>query len=208
MEFYVVLCVCLALLLLFSVGESFLKQANIKKYNVISFLIVSVLFSYLPKIMLWGIEVNLNFALYFAVFVLMLFKTKSLKDIIKMFIIFCVSLTLCVCYNSLNLLQFEFAYFQPYIILAIVVGAICSVTTIKHNTIYCGMFGGVFISELIRSGNVMYQSQNRFCLGDSQFSTLILVGMISFVISLFLIKACRNIKQRFLNKKQSKQQNV
>ena len=208
MDFYVVLCVCLAILLTFSVGESFLKQANIKKYNVIAFLLLSVLFAYLPNIKLWGIEINLNFVLYFAGFVFMFFKTKSVKDIIKMFITFCVSLTLSVCYNSLNFLQFEFAYFQPYIILAIAIGVICSMTTIKYNTIYCGLFGAVFVSELIRSGNVMYQSQNKFCLGDFQFSTLMLVGLLSYVVCLFFIKQGQNIKQKIANKKQATKQNV
>ena len=121
---------------------------------------------------------------------------------------FCITLTLCVCYNSLNLLQFEFSYFQPYLILAIVIGVICSAISDNYNTIYSGVFGAVFVSELIRSKNVMFDIQNNFSLGDVQFSTIILVSIVSFLISLFFVKVVKKLKHKFSNSKQEKQQNV
>ena len=208
MDFYIVMCVCLIILVLFDVGESVLKNANIKKSRLLIFLILTVLLYFLPKISLGEVQVSLNFLLCCLGFLFMFFQLKNIKQIIKVFIVFCIALTLCVCYNSLNLLQFEFAYFQPYILLAIVIGVICSTTTNNHNTIYCGVFLAVSISELIRSNGIMFGEQNVFCLGDSQFLCLLMISLFSFMLCLHITTFIKKIKQNRHKKQQANQQNA
>lgn len=208
MDFYVVLCISLIILILFDVGESVFKNANIKKNWVLLFLVLSVILYFLPQISVGGIYVSLNYILYFLTFLFMIFCLKDIKQVVTISIVFCITLTLCVCYNSLNLLQFEFAYFQPYVLLAVVIGAICSTTTNNHNTIYCGVFLSVTISELIRSNGIMFVEQNKFSLGDSQFLCLVTISIFSFLLFFNVATIIKKIKQNRQKKQQINQQNA
>ena len=208
MDFYIVLCICLTILVLFDVGEVILKNAKIKKNWAVFFLVLSILFFYLPSVDVGEIKISFNFILYFITFLFAFLKCKNIKQIIRIFVVFCIALALCVCYNSLNLLQFEFAYFQPYILLAVLIGTICATITDNHNTIYSGLLLAISISELIRSGSIMFGGQNKFCLGDSQFLCLMIISLLSFLCCLCVKNFAKKLKQQHQIKKQSKQQNA
>ena len=145
MEFYSVFCICIFILLLFSVGESILKITKLKKRFIIIFVFISVLFYWMPAINLDIFKLSLNFMLYFIVFMCCVLKTNKLKEFGRILLISLITLAFCVCYNSLNLLKFEFSYFQPYLILAGVLGGLCATLTNNNQTSFAGLFVGVTI---------------------------------------------------------------
>ena len=201
MELYYVFCVCVCILLIFSVGESIVKNAKLNRYVLITFFALSLICGLAPEIQLLSVDVSFNFLLYFALYIYLLFFTRCVKDVLKSMLIACVSLALCVCYNSLNLLQFEFSYIQPYVALCVVFGVTCGLISQKFSVSYCGVFIGVTISELIRSNSYMYYSENRFCLGDLQFLNLIAFTMIFYVVTIFIVSFLKKIKQKRYEKK-------
>ena len=116
----------------------------------------------------------------------------------------CVSFAFCVCYNSINLLQYEFAYFQPYLVLCVILGVVCCFISLKFSSIFCGLFVGVTISELIRSQDKMFV-ENIFSLGDLQFVSLIVFTLFVFVVSRQLITLVSKLKQTRKANKTAKQ---
>ena len=204
MELYNVFCVCGIILILFSVGESFLKNNNLKKYYVLGFFALTFFATYLPKISIFGLSFSINFFLFLGLFVLFIFKNKNLKELLKILLMSCVSFAFCVCYNSINLLQYEFAYFQPYLVLCVILGVVCCFISLKFSSIFCGLFVGVTISELIRSQDKMFV-ENIFSLGDLQFVSLIVFTLFVFVVSRQLITLVSKLKQTRKANKTAKQ---
>ena len=204
MELYNVFCVCSIILILFSVGESFLKNLGIKKHYIVVFFALSFLATYLPKISIWGLSISINFLLFFVCFFVLLFKNKSVKEVLKILIISCVSLALCVCYNSINLLQYEFAYFQPYLVLCAILGVVCCFISSKFSSNFCGLFIGVAISELIRSQDKMFV-ENIFSLGDFQFVSLIVFTLFVFIVLRGFVSLVYTLKQARKTNKTAKQ---
>ena len=200
MELYLVVCVCVSILALFSVGESLFKKLNVSRYFVAIFLMISALSFYISPFDFAGLTINVNFCLYALLFVFVLFKQKSFKNFLRSVLIACICLAICVCYNSLNLLQYEFAYFQPYLLICLLLGIVCCLFSSDIKTCFLGLFIGVSVSELIRSNNIMFV-QNEFILGQMQFCCLIAITLLCFSALVAVKGFAITIKQKYKTNK-------
>ena len=205
MDLYLVVCICIAILSIFSVGESLFKNVKMSRIFVAVFLILSVISFAFSELYVLGLNFNINFLLYLITFSILMFKLKSIKSFLVMFLLASISLALCACYNSINLLEYEFAYFQPYILLCFCLAILSCCITKDFTSTFCGLFVGISISELIRSQSMIYFSENVFIMGNMQFSSLLLFSLAFYVLMLpardFIIKK----RQKYISKKMLKQ---
>lgn len=206
MNFYIITSIVLTILLLFSVGESIAKSNNVNRYFLIAFLILSAICFCIPPISIFGYLFNPCYFIYLFAFIYMISKIRSFKDLFKTIFLTLIILAVCVCYNAINTTKFEYAFVQPYLFVAFLLGCVCIGFSQKEHVVFSSFFLGVTLSEVISKDIFLLRATETFMLGENRFACIMLMGILGFAIAkqiVCVVLYFKNKRNVALNAKQS-----
>lgn len=196
MDFYFLICGTLAILISFGVFESILKINKLSRFLLSIFLILSCVFDAIGAINILNINISLNLILNFVMFVVLFAMQKSIRGIISTILTSLIIISVLVCYHALNLEIFEYAYVQPYIYIAMIVGLILYYVCPNINSVFCGTLLGSILFELIfhqMSWSYVDQTLN---LGGNVAISFTFICSLSYCLFNSFVKGIKFLKSR------------
>ncbi len=196
MDLYFLICGTLAILISFGVFESVLKTNKLSRFLLSIFLILSCVFDAIGTVNILNVNISLNLILYFIMFVVLFAMQKSIKGIISTILTTLIIISVLVCYNALNLEIFEYAYVQPFVYVAIVVGIILYYVCPNINSVFCGTLLGSILFELIFHQMSWTNVNQTLNLGGDVAITFTFVCVLSYCLFNSLVLGIKYLKTK------------
>ena len=198
MNLYFLISGTLAILISFGVLSIVLKANKLDRIILSAFLILSCVVSVMGNISLLGISLSINFLVYFLFFVLLFFQQKSIKAYLATILSALIVIAVMMCYNAINLSNFEFSLIQPYVYVALVIGIVLFYICPNYKSAFCGTFLGFVCFELLfHELSASFVSEN-LVVGGTQCILMTFVSLISFCLYatfVYFIKAISSRKK-------------
>ena len=183
----------LFILVCFNVGESVTKKLLFKKLYLLIIILAMFICSFIAPISIgdWQISIS-GFIIPFLISVYYLFKVGSLYSFLKIGVAILLVTTLTLIYNVISFESFEYAYFQPYIFLAIVLGISAFFIAKTATNTFVALFFGYTLASVIHYLTKGIENYQMINLGGEQMLAMLVT---SFASSLFGYYISRKIKQ-------------
>lgn len=205
MTFAFILLGVLIILTIFNVGESVYKKLNIKKRHLLTLLIITMILYFLPNIKINGITFTwAGFFLPLIFSIIVILKTKKAKEYFKMFVMALVSFSLNIVYNLITFDVYESAIFQPYLILAIILGI---VPFLSPTRLYASNFVGLISAEIIfYLSRYSIFGEYYLIIGSRKVFEMLLVSFVASTIVCFLARKIKAIRIRHRLERKEREQ--
>lgn len=200
MTFSLILLGVLLILVFFNVGESIYSKLRIKKGVLIFLLISTIVFYFIPKLNIKGVNISwVGFVFPLIFSLIILFKTKNKNDYFKMFVATLIAFALSIIYDLITFDVYESAILQPYLVLALILGSFGLVLTKTPTKLYASNFVGVILAEIVfyLSRYSIYGEYYLTLGGEKVFCVL----LTSFVFSMLTYFVARKAKANFVHYK-------
>ena len=207
MTFSIILLGVLIILVAFNIGESVYKRLRIKKRTLLIFLTSTFVLYFIPNLKINDVTFTwIGFFLPALFSVIVLLRVKNAKIYFAMFVSALLSFTLNIIYNLITFDVYESAIFQPYLVLAIILGTIPLLLVKTPSRLYASNFVGIIMSEIIfyMSRYAIYGEQYLIVGSRKTFETLLL----SFVLSVFSCFVARKVKIISIRRKIAKKERL
>ena len=193
MEYSSLILGVLFILVCFNVGESVTKKLLFKKIYLLIIILAMFICSFIAPISIsdWQISIS-GFIIPFFISVYYLFKVGSLYSYLKVGVAILLVTTLTLIYNIISFESFEYAYFQPYIFLAIVLGITAFFIAKTATNTFVALFLGYTLASVIHYLTKGIENYQMINLGGEQMLAMLVT---SFASSLFGYYISRKIKQ-------------
>lgn len=200
MTFSIIILGVLLILTFFNVGESVWKKIGLNKKWLLILLVLTIILYFVPSIKINGISFTwVGFFIPLIFSFIIIFQTKGKKNFFKMFVQVLISFSFGIVYNLITFDVYESSIFQPYLILAIILGSLCMFIVFDPKRLYSANVIGILLSEV-----VFYFS--RYSIYGEYYLTLgsekvFAIFLLSFAVSEFIFFVARKFKARSLRKK-------
>ncbi len=204
MTFAFILLGVLIIMAIFNVGESVYKKLNIKKRHLVTLLIVTMILYFLPNVIINGITFTwVGFFLPLIFSVIVILKTKKTKEYFKMFVMALISFSLNIVYNLITFDVYESAIFQPYLILAIILGIMPFIIPTR---LYASNFIGLILAEIIfYLSRYSIFGEYYLIIGSRKVFEMLLVSFVTSTIAYFLARKIKMLRVRHRLAKKEKE---
>lgn len=205
MTFSLMLLGVMLILVTFNVGESVYAKLRLKKGILILLIIATIVLYFIPNISVFGVIFTwVGFFLPAIYSILVLIKTRKLKDFFKMFVTALIAFVLNIGYNLITFEVYEANIFQPYLILGVILGGLSLFITNKPTKLYASNFIGLTLSEIAfyYTKYSVYQEFPLFVGNEKIFAVL----LVSFVSSLMVYYIVRQVRKNFVKSRRKKEQ--
>lgn len=195
----------ITILVAFNVGESIFLKLKIKKSILLIFLGLSIVFYFIPSIKIGNITFTwIGFFLPFIFSLLCFFKVKKGKHLFKMFVCVLITFSASVIYNLITFDVYESAIFQPYIVLAIIIGSVNLFLAKKPTNLYASNFIGLILADVVfYYSRYSIYGEYYLTIGSNKVFEILLI---SFLTSLLTYYFVRKIKVILLRRKLKKKE--
>ena len=193
MEYSSLILGVLFILVCFNVGESVTKKLLFKKIYLLIIILAMFICRFIAPISIsdWQISIS-GFIIPLFISVYYLFKVGSLYSYLKVGVAILLVTTLTLIYNIISFESFEYAYFQPYIFLAIVLGITAFFIAKTATNTFVALFLGYTLASVIHYLTKGIENYQMINLGGEQMLAMLVT---SFASSLFGYYISRKIKQ-------------
>lgn len=204
MTFSIIILGVLIILTAFNVGESIWNKFGLsKKWLLISLISIAILY-FVPNITINGVSFSIvGFIIPTILSVFIIIKTRGAKNFFKMFVAMLIAFSLGILYNLITFDVYESNIFQPYLVLAILIGSLTMLVEGDPRRLFASNAIGIILSEI-----AFYFS--RYSIYGNYYLTIgsekvIAVLLLSLATSVFIYFVYRKTKAKVLKRKLEKQ---
>ena len=195
----------LIILSIFSVGESILKRIKISRQKFMALLLLTLLLYFVPGITINGITFTwVGFVMPIIFSAIVLTNTRKLKNFLKIIVCILISFSLGIVYDLITFDVYEASIFQPYLVLAVLLGIVPLLIVGEPKKSYASNTIGLLLSEVFFyiSRYSIYGEYYMTIGGEKIFACLIY----SFVFSAITYSIARKIKVIVITKRLAKKE--
>lgn len=197
MNLYFILSCVFLILISFTVGESVLKTTKLNKTLCLIFLTSVIVFSFVPTISLLGVDVDFSILSLMFVIVVGFFYLKTRKGALKTSLISTVTIVTNLTYHAIFQNSYEFQFFQPYFVVAFVLGVVCYFVSKRTYVAVLGLSLGCLISSVLQV--LLTNALNETFVFGTWAMDIFLIGLTAYVLTKHFSIVLKSLKRKKKN---------